>query len=187
MRCPVCALPTPQGEVCGSCLKDSPHFDRTVALLRYSFPADRLIQALKFSAQLPLAPWLAEKLAAIAVDLPDCIVPMPLHPARLRERGFNQSHELARHLSKYWRRPLRADACRRIRDTVPQSSLPWKERDQNLRKAFLCEADFSGQHVALIDDVMTTGASLNELAQAVRRAGARRITAYAVARTLPHS
>jgi ComF family protein len=186
-RCPVCALPTPQGEVCGSCLRDSPYFDRTVAVLHYAFPADRLIQAFKFQAQLQLAHWLAGKLASRTAELPDCIVPMPLHPARLRERGFNQSHELARHLAKHWQRPLLPHACKRIRDTVPQSSLPWKERDRNLHKAFVCETDFTGKHVALVDDVMTTGASLNELAQAVRRAGAQRISTYVVARTLPHS
>ncbi len=177
-------LATPEGSVCGQCLATPPRFDRTVAAFAYAFPLDRLAQALKFHEQLILAQHLATKLVQRIRVQPDVIVPMPLHPARLRERGFNQSLELARQIARRLNVPLLIDACQRVRDTPPQSALDWKERDKNVRKAFACMQDFSGKHVAMVDDVMTSGASLNELALALRRAGAREVSACVVARTL---
>jgi ComF family protein len=185
-HCPVCALPSPQGEICGQCLKKRPLFDRTIAAYAYMFPMDKLIQSLKYNAQLQLAGMLTTRLAQRIECLPDFIVPMPLHPARLRERGFNQSLELARHLAHRLDIPLLPDACKRVRNTPRQSALKWKERSKNMRKAFSCTGDFSGKHVAIVDDVMTSGASMNELALALRRAGAREIDTWVVARTLPH-
>jgi len=185
-RCPACALPTPEGAVCGRCLKKRPQFDRTVAVFGYGFPLDKLVQALKFNEQLAIANCLADALAERITVRPDCIVPMPLHSARLKQRGHNQSLELARRVAFRLNAPLLAHACRRVRDTPPQSALTWKERGKNMRKAFLCTEDFTGKHVAVVDDVMTSGASLNALALALRRAGAREISAWVVARTLPH-
>lgn len=186
-HCPQCALPTHDGAVCGHCLQRPPHFDRTVAAFAYSFPLDKLVQALKFNEQLTLARSLAEPLAQRMVARPDCIVPMPLHPARLRERGFNQSLELARHLARDLDIALLPNIAQRVRDTAPQSGLPWKERKKNLRQAFASGREVAGQHVAIVDDVMTTGASLNELAKALKAAGAREVSTWVVARTLPHS
>ncbi|MEJ1958613.1 MAG: phosphoribosyltransferase family protein [Nitrosomonadales bacterium] len=111
---------------------------------------------------------------------------MPLHPSRLRERGFNQSIELARAVANRVNIPLLSHACQRIRDTPPQSALTWRERDKNMRKAFTCTQEVSGKHVAVVDDVMTSGASLNELSAALREAGAIEISAWVIARTLPH-
>ena len=185
-HCPLCALPTPNGLTCGRCLMKHPLFDRTVAPFSYTFPIDRLVQALKFNEQLQLADALAKRIALRINILPDYIVAMPLYPTRLKERTFNQSHEIARYLSKQLDIPLLPHACRRRRDTLPQASLAWKERTRNLRKAFACDKDFSGKHVAMVDDVMTSGASLNELALALRRAGANEVSAWVVARTLPH-
>lgn len=182
--CPVCALPTPDGSVCGQCLTSSPHFARTVAAFAYAFPVDGLVQALKFRERLILARHLASKLGQRIEVRPDYIVPMPLHSARLRERGFNQSLELARRVASSLGVPLLIHSCQRVRDTPPQSALNWKERDKNVRKAFACTQNFSGKHVAILDDVMTSGASLNELALALRRAGAREVSAWVVARTL---
>jgi len=182
----VCALPTFNGGVCGRCLKRAPQFDRTVAVFAYAFPLDKLVQALKFGEQLLLSEALADRLAQCIVHRPDRIVPMPLHAARLKERGFNQSLELARRIAHKLDVPLLPNACERVRDTPPQSALKWKERDRNVRRAFVCTQDFAGKHVALVDDVMTSGASLNELAQAVRRVGAKEISCWVVARTLPH-
>lgn len=184
-HCPVCALPTPHGSVCGRCLRKQPHFERTVAAFAYAFPIDKLVQALKFDEQLHLALPLADRLGACIEERPDCIVPMPLHPARLKERGHNQSLELARRLASRLGVPLAIHACQRMRDTPPQSALKWKERGKNMRKAFKCDESFSGKHVAMVDDVMTSGASLDELARALRRAGATRVSAWVVARTLP--
>lgn len=183
-HCPVCALPT-NGEVCGRCLSHTPRFDRTVAVFAYAFPVDALIRALKFNEQLLLAPQLAGRLAQRIEARPDCIVPMPLHPARLRERGFNQSLELARRIASQLEIPLLEQACQRVRDTLPQSALPWKERGKNMRKAFACTVDLKGKHVAVVDDVMTSGASINELARALRQAGAREVSAWVIARALP--
>jgi len=187
-HCPVCALPIPSGEVCGHCLTDPPLFTRTTAAFGYSFPLDKLIQALKYGEQLALANAFAEKLA-LRIDrnsLPDCIIPMPLHPAKLRERGFNQSALLAATLARKLNLELLANACQRVRDTPPQSALPWKERRKNVRNAFCCDKDLTGKRVALVDDVLTTGASLNALAEAVQKRGASEIHAWVVARTLPH-
>lgn len=185
-RCPVCALPTPTGEVCGHCLSDPPLFTRTTAVFGYSFPLDKLMKAMKYGGQLALANAFAEKLAS-RIDksnLPDIIIPMPLHPAKLRGRGFNQSLLLAAAVARRLRVELLANACQRVRDTPPQSALPWKERKKNVRDAFRCGRDLSGKRVALVDDVLTTGASMNALADAVQKRGAAEIRAWVVARTL---
>ncbi len=163
-----------------------PQFDRTLAVFAYAFPLDKMVQALKFNGQLMLVHLLAHKLAQRVKIRPDYIVAMPLHPARLRERGFNQSLELARQIARNLKIPL-LNTCQRVRNTPPQSALPWKERGKNMRKAFTCTEDLSGKHVAVVDDVMTSGASVNELARALRQANAREVSAWVVARTLPHS
>ena len=116
--------------------------------------------------------------------LPDFIAPMPLHPARLRERGFNQALEIARRVSNKSGIALLPGACKRIKDTPPQTGLPWREREKNIRGAFACELDLTGQHIAVLDDVMTTGATLNELARVLRKRGATEVSAWVVARTL---
>lgn len=182
--CPVCALPTPAGAVCGHCLKRMPYFDRSIAVFAYAFPVDRLVQALKYGEQLALANALGHRLALRIVHRPDLVLPMPLHPARLRERGFNQSLELARSLARNLGLPLSAESARRIRDTTPQSALPWKARKRNMRSAFVCNGEVAGRHIAIVDDVMTSGATLGELAHTLRRAGAREVSAWVVARTL---
>src|SRR5574340_772506 len=150
-HCPSCALPTPGGEICGQCLKHPPSFERTTAVFGYTFPLDKLIQAMKYGEQLALAHALAEKLAR-RIDqnrLPDCIIPMPLHPAKLRERGFNQSLLLATKVARELDLELLPDACQRVRDTPPQSALPWKERKKNVHGAFRCDVDLGGRRVAL--------------------------------------
>lgn len=185
-RCPICALPALDGAVCGACLKHPPAYDRVTAAYRYDFPASVLIQQFKYAGVLAIAPWLAERLAeAVGADpRPDLIVPMPLHESRLRERGFNQAALLGRHLGTSLGVRVDPAACRRVRPTRPQVELPYKERRGNLRGAFVCERDLSGLHVALVDDVMTSGASLEALAKVVRKAGAERVSAWVVARAI---
>jgi len=185
-HCPSCALPAPAGEVCGQCLKHPPLFTRATAVFGYAFPLDKLIQAMKYGEQLALAHAFAQKLAHCIdkTGLPDCVIPMPLHPAKLRERGFNQSQLLAAGTARELCLELMPHACHRVRNTPPQSALPWKERKKNMRNAFRCDADLTGKHVALVDDVLTTGASLNALAEAVQQRGAAKISAWVVARTL---
>lgn len=186
-QCPQCATPTPDGRVCGACLKRPPAFVRTHAALAYRFPLDRLIPQLKYHGRLAIAPalagWLAPALAA--APRPDCIVPMPLHPARLRERGFNHAGEIARHLARSLGLPLDLESCRRVRDTPPQMQLRHDARRRNVRGAFSCAEAVRGRHIALLDDVMTTGTSLDELAATARHAGAREVSCWVVARTLP--
>lgn len=187
-HCPRCALPTPNGEICGHCLTHPPRFTRTTAVFGYSFPLDRLIQALKYREQLELAHAFAARLAE-RIDrnaLPDFVIPMPLHPAKLCTRGFNQSQLLAAQAARRLDLTLLPHACRRVRDTPSQSALPWKERKKNVRNAFRCDVDLSDKRAALVDDVMTTGSSMNALAEAVQKRGASEIQAWIVARTLPH-
>ncbi len=182
--CPVCAQPTADGSICGHCLKNPPAFDAAVAAFAYRFPLDKLIQQMKYREQLALSKIFAQKLLRRIIELPDCVIPMPLHPDKLRRRGFNQAQLIAAPVASALKVPLRTDACRRLRDTPSQTGLPWDRRDQNVRGAFGCDADLTGKHVALLDDVMTSGASMNELAAQVRKCGATRISAWVVARAV---
>jgi ComF family protein len=188
-HCPVCALPTPGGEVCGHCLSQPPLFTRTTAVFGYAFPLDKLIQGMKYGEQLALARAFAKKLVQRIEksNLPDYVIAMPLHPAKLRERGFNQSLLIAATVARELNLKLLPDTCQRVRDTPPQSALPWKERKKNVRNAFHCDRDLTGKRIVLVDDVLTTGASMNALAEAVSKKGAIEISAWVVARTLPHS
>lgn len=184
--CPRCALPTPNGEICGRCLADPPHYDAAKAAFSYDFPLDRLVQSFKYGHRLALAGFLGRHLAATAGDIDaDLIVPLPLHATRLRERGFNQALELARPLARLTCVPIDARSCRRIRPTPAQAALPWRERVKNIRGAFHCDTDFGGKRVLLVDDVMTTGASIDECARTLKLHGAASVTALVVARALP--
>jgi ComF family protein len=183
IRCPRCALESPRGEVCGRCLNEAPHYDATVAALAYEFPADTLVQALKFRGELALAGLLGELLSRkISRHEVDCVIPVPLSAPRLRERGYNHAAELARHLL-----PAKLDLalCERTRDTPPQMELPYAERRRNVRGAFRCTRALAGASVAVVDDVMTTGATLNEMATVLKSAGAARVVNWVVARTFP--
>ncbi len=115
----------------------------------------------------------------------DLIIPMPLHPQRLKERGFNQSLEIARLLSKQLGIPLDYHSAIRSKYTPPQASLALKERAKNIKGAFAVNGDLVGKRIAIVDDVMTTGASLNELAKTLKQAGASHVECWVVARTLP--
>lgn len=183
--CPRCALPTPSGAVCGRCLAEPPAFDATIAAMAYEFPADALVHALKFRGELALAPLLGAllrpRISGLSVDR---VVPVPLSTERLRRRGYNQAAEIARHLVA---EKLDLDACTRPREGTPQVELPLDERRRNVRGAFLCRGPLDGSAVAVVDDVMTSGATLDELARTLKRAGAARVVNWVVARTLPPS
>ena len=187
LRCPRCALPVATGTPCGRCLGDPPAFDATVAVFAYAFPADALIQGLKFRSELAIAPLLAGALAAEIGALPDrgvdLVVPVPLHAARLVQRGYNQSMELARRLAVQLDTRLAADLCERVRNTTAQIDLPLKERHENVRGAFSCRRAVDAKTVAVVDDVMTTGATLREMAATLKKFGAVRVVNWVVART----
>jgi ComF family protein len=193
--CPCCALPVPESEsataICGQCLKSPPHFDATQAAYRYGFPTDKLIQALKYHRRLASADFLADALLALPMagqpyQTPDVILPVPLSAQRLAERGFNQAVELARPLARRLNRPLELIAVRRNRHTTPQAQLPWKARAKNIQHAFECDVDLTDKIIWVVDDVMTTGATLNELARVLKLHGARRVENRVVARAVKH-
>jgi len=182
--CPVCAELSPGGALCGACLSAPPQFDATVAAFRYGFPADRLVQALKYQRRLATADFFAQAMLAGPRPAGDMIVPLPLFRARLAERGFNQSVEIARRLARALELPLELDGCLRSRDTAPQASLPWKARRKNIRHAFECAIDLTGRSVIVVDDVMTTGATLDEFARTLKAHGAARVTNWIAVRTI---
>jgi len=184
--CPRCALPTPLGEICGRCLAHPPHFDATLAAFRYDFPLDQLVQSFKYGHRLALGAYFGRQLATLSTGLvADLIMPLPLHPERLRQRGFNQALELARPVSRARQWTIDAASCRRTRDTPAQAELPWRERLKNMRNAFHCTTDLRGKRIVLVDDVMTTGASLDECARTLKLHGALEVTVLVVARALP--
>ncbi len=184
LRCAL-PLPYPSDEPCGLCQKHPPAFDRSIALFRYEEPVRHLIHALKFHHQYACANLLGDLLAdavnAQAVK-PEVIIPVPLHSSRYRERGFNQSLEIARILSRRLVIPLDYRSCIRIHATQAQTQLDAKERARNLKKAFAVVKPMPYAHVAILDDVVTTGATVNELAKTLRQAGVQRIDVWACAR-----
>ncbi|MDP1673066.1 MAG: ComF family protein [Burkholderiales bacterium] len=182
--CRSCAHPLPEPGLCGRCIADPPHYDQVIAACRYAYPLDALIQSYKYRGRLAAASTLAALLAGRIRSRPDLIVPMPLAAQRLRERGFNQALELARIIGRQLNAPVDAGLCIKSRDTAPQTRLPWKARRKNIRGAFVVLGSLEGCHVAVVDDVLTTGATLSELARNLKRAGAARVTGYVVARTV---
>lgn len=154
-------------------------------MYRYEFPADKLIHALKYSRRLASADFLARALLAMPFDTrPDIVLPVPLSARRLAERGFNQAVELARPLARHLGARLELFAVQRCRHTLPQARLPWKSRAKNIRHAFECSADLSGKTICVIDDVMTTGATLDELARILKLHGALRVENRVIARAV---
>lgn len=170
--------------ICGACRRRPPPFFATTAALRYAEPADRLILDLKFRGRLPAARLLGTLLAEAVADAepPEALLPVPLHPARLRERGFNQALELARPLARRLDRPLPIDAVRRIRATPPQTGVDRHGRRRNIRNAFALRRPLPWRHVAIVDDVMTTGSTVAELAGLLRRNGVERVQVWVAAR-----
>lgn len=187
--CSRCAQPlhTARDTVCGACLQKPPPFEQAIVPLHYAWPLDRLLTRFKFGHRLSHGRLLGHLLAdfiqnkhALAT-LPDAIVPVPLHANRLRQRGFNQADELARTLAKQLKLTVLDTVCSRQNETATQSSLTAAARQKNMRGAFFAENNLSG-HLAIVDDVMTTGSTVTEMAKALKRAGAQRISVWCVAR-----
>lgn len=181
---------TSHREICGACLAEPPAFDETLAAFQYRFPLDRLLQSYKFNENLALVALFTEAmLATIGRNaeanggiLPDRIIALPLARKRLAMRGFNQSAVLAERLAERLGIAYAPHGLLKIRDTPPQSGLNRAARRKNVRGAFDCAESLAGQHVAVVDDVLTTGATLSEAASALKKAGARFVSAWVLAR-----
>jgi ComF family protein len=190
--CPHCAIPLPPApmqspsmQACGDCLQRPPPLQATHAAFVYGAPLDRLLPRFKFHNDLAAGRLLGQLMAHALADAerPQALLPVPLHQARLRARGYDQALELAKPLSRAFGIPLLHDGLRRQRATAPQSELDAAQRRRNLRRAFVVESGAAlPRHVALVDDVMTTGATLHAAAVALRRAGVARVDAWVCAR-----
>lgn len=184
--CPVCAARVPHpSTTCGRCRRRGRAFDLAIAPYRYEFPLVELIHRLKYRGQLPigriLGCLLGRRLAELGPPQVDAIVPVPLHAARERKRGYNQAREIAVFAARELGLPVHHRIARRIRATGEQATLPAHARRNNLKDAFIVSGE-PPQRVAIVDDVLTTGATAESLALALRRAGCLRIEVWAVAR-----
>jgi ComF family protein len=186
--CPQCALPleTPSGSAspCGRCLRQPPPLRHAAAAFVYGFPLDRLVPRFKFHHDLAAGRLMAQLMAEhFSGHAAGTLVPIPLHPRRLSRRGYDQAGQLAKALSQQLALPWQATLLRRVRDTAAQSELEADARRRNLRQAFTVDADGPlPEHVTLVDDVMTTGATLHAAARALGRAGVARVDAWVCAR-----
>lgn len=194
--CPVCAAPVWQSAAgtpvqCLHCRQSPPAFSATAAAFPYQFPVNTLLQQLKYHQQLAVADWLGLHLAdqigqVWPHDTFDAIIPLPLHPVRLRWRGFNQAMQLARVIHRYTRWPLVPQLVTRQLPTVAQASLNRDARLENVREAFYCPESLHGTRLLLVDDVMTTGSTLNACSKALQHAGADTVCVAVVARAASH-
>ena len=183
----LCAMPLSASKegVCGGCLNHASPLDSSMIPFLYGAPLDHLLLGLKFSQQLTNAHLLGGLMADAIVtrgdELPDCILPVPLHHSRLRERGYNQALELARPIAKQLGVPLAEGLAIRVKHTAAQSSLEKKDRLRNIKGVFAVRGELP-DHIAIIDDVVTTGSTVNELARVLRCGGAKRVVVWACAR-----
>jgi len=184
--CSICSIElTTQNNVCGRCLKNTPHFDRVETPYRYHGSTQFLIQQLKFQSKHCCARIIGSLMVRHLKPLnktPDALIAVPLHKKRMIERGFNQSELIAQHLHQQLNIPLLKQHAKRLRNTANQSSLHAEERRKNIRNAFSYRNPNNISSVAIIDDVVTTGATANELAKTLKQAGVEKVEIWAFAR-----
>ena len=189
--CIYCSAPLviPMQSACGRCLDKPLPFQKVCIFFSYTETIKKMIIGLKFQQRLIYAHILGTLLAEKIISqyqnekLPDIIIPVPLHKKRLNERGFNQAIELARPISKKLNIRIDYKCCKRIKNTAPQSTLPAKQRPINVKNAFITKRNLDNQHIALLDDVMTTGHTLIEMSRALHDVGVKRIDVWCCART----
>ena len=189
-RCRICALPLGNAgdDLCGHCMKQKPAFDQCLTVYAYAHPMDYLVRRFKYHQDLQVGRllgqlWQQDVLARpeYLIDPPQCLLPVPLHPNRLRQRGFNQALEMIRPAAKSLNIPVSTAACARIVDTAQQSSMTAKNRKTNIKHAFSANLS-SAYHIAVIDDVMTTGATADAVAHCLKQAGVEKVSIWVLAR-----
>jgi len=188
--CPQCGIAIETDSLCGACQSNPPMFSRTFFAFDYGPPINRLIQQFKYSNRLDLGRDLgitmASQLEPMVTALPDSLIPVPLHRSKLRQRGYNQALELARWLSRHFGIPVDSSSISRNLKTPAQTGLPYKQRRNNIVNAFNVKPQYVlGKHIALIDDVMTTGSTANELSRILRKSGATQVDVWVFARVQP--
>ncbi|MES1196386.1 MAG: ComF family protein [Steroidobacter sp.] len=187
--CQRCAIPLQVDDAgwCGACLRLPPRYHASYCAFKYGYPVDEFVRSLKYGHSLSHANVLATLLAEYLKQRrhhawPDCFVPVPLSPPRYHDRGFNQAIELGRVVEKSLGIPMNTRLLERVRHTIEQAGLSRRERRKNLRNAFAVIAKEIPNHVAILDDVVTTGSTMNEITRVLRRAGVEQIEVWAVAR-----
>ncbi len=196
--CYRCGLPLKNklnNTLCGQCQQSLPPIDYLISSLHYAYPVSYLVSQLKFQHHLVHAKIFAQLLLTTlqahslyhSIPLPEIIIPVPLHKKRLRQRGFNQALEIARPISKTLAIPVSTGLIRRAKYTQAQSLLNAVERRKNLRHSFTLIKPISAQHIVLVDDVVTTGTTVYELAHLLKKEGVKTVGVWAVARATHHS
>lgn len=189
--CIRCGLPLEENapqNCCGQCISTPPPFDRTFVLFDYAVPIPALIWKLKFHGDLSIAQFFGQcwidwiNRFYTSDTLPDFILPVPLHHQRLKERGFNQALEIAKLISKHFKIPIDNRTCVRIKNTQAQSTMPAHKRKDNVKNAFALSYSTSAKHVAILDDVMTTGNTVKEISHLLKKVGVEKIDLWCCAR-----
>ena len=176
-----------QTGICGQCQQRPPAFDDIAAALLYETPVDKMLCALKYRQRLYFARTaagvIADTVLARGQKKPDLLCAVPMTRRALRRRGLNQSAFIARFVSRTLGIPVNISLLKKVRDTDQQSTLRARERRKNLIGAFTCKHQLDGQHIALVDDILTTGATANEVSKVLKLAGAARVDLWVCART----
>ena len=185
--CQICARPIETGAICGKCILNANHFDHAIAPLLYREPVSHMLRALKYHNGIAFARTAASVISEAALNRgakkPDLICSVPMTTRALRKRGFNQSALIALLAGYRLGIPVSNNLLRKVRETPHQSDLNATERQSNLKNAFICQRPMEGRHVVIVDDVLTTGATVNELAKTLKQAGASRVDVWVCART----
>lgn len=187
--CPLCAQPMTENILCADCLQQDIFYDQIIAPLRYEYTIRYLISQFKFHERLVCANLLSDLFIQHINNRthfikPDLLIPVPLHTSRLRERGFNQALEMSKRFARILNIPLQRSLLYKKQASAAQSSLDFKSRKKNIKNRFELKHAVTGKHIAIVDDVVTTGSTANEIAKLLKQNGATRVSVWAIARTV---
>lgn len=186
--CQRCASPLPDDDllICGQCIKAPPHFDKAIIAYTFEEPLRSLLHQFKYYNGLYLSSFLTHLMLNALQKIPEkpqCLIPVPMHSQRIKQRGFNQAAILAKMLAKTLKLPVDLTSCTKQINTTPQASMDGEQRQKNLRKAFH-STPLVYEHVTLVDDLLTTGSTANELALTLKKTGVKRVDIWCCARTI---